>query len=182
MGLKHDDPHGSKHDRHDGLEFDVFVRAFLNKVTSYDFLRMDEEVFNGRVDHFLISACSSFERIFRRHTGKSFSDRDDKNRRFNWDLKRYDAHRDNPMADFVSLDEVVDIVSEGMVLKWLDSFMFSGDSLDLGNFLETRDFTVFSPSSFLSSMRTLYQTTSDRYKNLIYDFSYNHGKLYRLHM
>lgn len=163
------------------VAFDTFIDAFLNKITSYDYVNMEEDAFYNQVYRFLFGACSDFEMVFWRRTGLSFSDRDEASQCFNWDLslKRYLT---DYRADCVTLDEVVDIVSEGMVLRWLKSFLFSGDSLDLGNFLQTKDFIPYSPSNFLSSLRGLYNETQDNYRRLLNDFSYNHGELNTLHM
>lgn len=163
-----------------GVPFDTFISAFLEKITSYDYVDMTDEEFNAQVDSFLIFSCAKFENIFRRRTGRSFYDRDMESRMFNWDLSSCDSSgRKN---DLITIDEVVDIVSEGMVLRWLDSFVYSGDSLDLGNFLQTKDFIPYSPSSFLGNLNALHSKTRDRYEYLIREFSVEHGPLHRLHM
>ena len=163
--------------------FDVFTGAFLNKITSYDYVNMEEEVFNEQADPFLFSACSEFENIFRRRTGLSFSDKDLEARQFNWDLPVcITEYHDKRLDDYITSDEVVDIISEGMLLKWLSGFLFSGDHFVLGNFLKTKDFSPYSPSNFISNMQGLYSTTKSNYKNMINEFSYNHGALHKLHM
>jgi len=163
-----------------GLKYDTIINAFLLKITSYDYVNIDEEDFYNQVHVFLRGACSDFEHVFRPRTGFSFSDRDDEERCFNWELPL--TVKTATRNDLITEDEVVDIVSEGMVIRWLKSFLYSGDSLDLGNFLQTKDFSPYSPSNFLTSLRGLYDETRATYRNLINDFSYKHGELRELHM
>lgn len=165
------------------IAFDVFIEAFLNKVTSYDYVDMDDSIFAAQTDRFLFGACAEFENIFRRRTGLSFFDRDMDNRCFNWNIGEYDVTKTVTVAgDYISMDEVVDIVTEGMLIRWLKSFLFYGDSLDLGNFLATKDFSPYSPSNFLGQLRGLYDATQKRYTHLINEFSYNHGNLTNLYL
>lgn len=163
------------------VKYDLFINAFLNKITSYDYVSMDDESFYNQVYLFLFGACSEFEKIFWRRTGLSFIDRDDDAECFNWELPKFQVLAGG-VKDCVTLDEVVDIVSEGMVLRWLKSFLYSGDGLDLGNFLQTKDYKPYSPSNFLSSLRGLYDSTKNNYEQLLFKFSYNHGELNTLHM
>lgn len=166
------------------VDFDIFTNAFLNKITSYNYVDLDEDTFYEQADMYMLAVCAEFDRIFRRRTGLSFAQRDTDNRRFDWDIPSYEEQMkmNKRRGDYISLDEVVDIVSEGMVLKWMKGFLYSGDGLDSGTLLQTRDYTVHSPSSFLSAIGNLYKATQVRYKQLIYDFSYNHADLQTLHM
>lgn len=166
------------------VEFDIFTNAFLNKITSFDYAKMEEDDFNEQADLFMLAVCAEFDRIFRVRLGLTFADRDTEKRVFNWDFPTYEEQTTQGRArgDYISLDEVVDIISEGMVLKWMKSYLYSGDTLGAGNLLQTRDYTVHSPSSFLSAMNNIYKTTEERYKQLIFDFSYNHANLRSLHM
>lgn len=159
--------------------FDIFVSAFLNKITSFDYIDMDEAVALENIDYFLTAACTEFEKIFRKRTGFSFMDRDLEKRQFNWQLP--DDFSDGTV-DYITLDEVVDIISDGMVIRWLKSFLFSGDSLDIGNFVQTKDFSPYSPSNFLNSLQGLYNSTRLSYKQLVNEFSYNHAELRSLSM
>lgn len=165
------------------LEFDVFIEAFLNKVTSYDFVNIDEEDFYQQVDQFLFAACADFENIFRRRTGLSFADKDLEERCFNWDLPDFiDEYNRQRLDDAIVKDEVVEIISEGMLLKWLKGFVFASNTFDLSNFIKTKDFSPYSPSNFIATMGDLYNSTRSNYKNLINEFSYEHGELHKLHM
>lgn len=163
-----------------GLTYDKIINAFLQKITSYDYVNMEEEDFQDQVRAFLFGACSDFEFVFRPRTGLSFTDRDNENECFNWELPLF---IDTPARnDIIMEEEVVEIVSEGMVLRWLSSFLYAGDSFQLANFMKTKDFSPYSPSAFISSMNDLYGRTMANYRNLINDFSYKHGDLHNLHM
>ena len=165
------------------VSFDVFVHAFLNKITCYDFVDMDEEDFATQVDQYLLAACAEFENVFRKRTGCSFADYDKDNRCFNWNFPSFDpGDQKEVYSDYIWGDEVVDIISDGMVCKWLKSFLYSGDNMDLGNFMSTKDFSPYSPSNFMNALHNLHDTTMSHYKDLIKDFSYNHGRLTDLHM
>ena len=165
------------------LSFDIFIEAFLDKVTSYDFVNIDEEDFLQQVDRYLFAACADFENVFRRRTGLSFSNRDPEMRCFNWDLPDYiDKYNHQRLEDAIIKDEVVEIISEGMLLKWFKSFVFASNTFDLSNFIKTKDFSPHSPSNFISTMGDLYNNTKANYKNLINEFSYQHGELHKLHM
>lgn len=163
--------------------FNTFIDAFLNKITAYDYVDIDEYIFYQQVDQFLFSACADFENIFRRRTGFSFSDKNLEDRSFNWDLPDYiDKYNHQRLEDVIIKEEVINIISEGMVLKWLKSFLFTSDTFELGNFLKTKDFSPYSPSNFINTMNGLYMATQANYKNLIKEFSYQHGELHKLHM
>lgn len=166
------------------VKFDVFIDAFLFKITSYDYIDMDEDTFNLQMDSYLLAVCADFDRLFRSRVGLTFADRDLELRQFNWDFPTYEEQMKwrKHNRDYISLDEVINIISEGMVVKWMDGFLHSGDLLQYGNLLQTRDFTVFSPSSFISSLGAIYDNARTRYKNLINEFSYNHANLTTLHM
>lgn len=166
------------------LSFDVFIDAFLYKVSSYDYLEMDENSFNEQMDTYLLATCADFDRIFRSRTRLTFADRDVVLRQFNWDFPDYETQMtwNKHNQDYISLDQVVDIVSQGMVVRWMSGFLFSGDGLDFGSLLQTRDFTVYSPSSFLSNLRTIYEISQNKYRKMVNEFSYNHANLLTLHM
>ena len=165
------------------LSFDEFIGAFLGKITAYDYVDIDEEEFYQQVDQFLFSACADFENIFRRRTGLSFANRDLDDRCFNWDLPDYiDQYNHQRIDDIITKEEIIDIISEGMVLKWLKSFLFTSDTFELSNFVRTKDFSPYSPSNFIGTMKELYDTTEAKYKNMINTFSYQHGELHKLHM
>lgn len=140
---------------------------------------MDDETFCAQVDLFMLSACAEFDRIFKSRTGLSFAQRNTKCRHFCWDFPSYDEQMDwrKPKDDYISLDEVADIISEGMVIRWMNGYLYAGEGMTIGNFVNTRDFQVYSPSAFLSSLHDIYNASRARYRQLVNDFSYNHADL-----
>ena len=91
------------------VPYDTFIGAFLSKISDYDFADMDEDTRTSMTDAFLKRAVA----VFRKNclydlTGAA----DDEERIFNVDIAPEDV------------DELVDIISEGMVVQWLKPFMF----------------------------------------------------------
>lgn len=167
------------------VSFDTFISAFLGKVSQYSFTKMEDFEFNEYADSLLLLSCSQFEQVFFETSGLSFLDRDTEGRIFNWDFpdvsKYISGWRKNVRPyDYVNPDEVIDIVSEGMVLQWMKPFVYEADGL--GNFLNTKDYSVYSPSKLLDSISAVYKSVQDKYRNLVNAYSYNHLTLKDLHM
>ena len=82
---------------------------------------------------------------------------------------------DIPDADLV---EIVDIVATGMVVQWLQPYMFKSENLE--NILNTTDYSMYSPAELLLRVREVYQMAQRDFKNMIKDYSYDHGDLSNL--
>lgn len=78
------------------------------------------------------------------------------------------------------LDEILDIVSEGMVVQWLKSYTYKQDLIE--GFLNTRDFTAYSPQELLLRVGSAYDTVRKNFINMTREYSYNHGDLTDLHL
>ena len=114
------------------VPYDVFVGGFLAKITEYDLLELPEEDRTALVDGFLKRALSGFNKVCR----YSFAAAADDNLRvFNVDVKDED------------LDELVDIISEGMVVQWLKPYLYRQENLE--NAINSRDWTTYSPAELL---------------------------------
>lgn len=141
------------------ISYDTFVGAFLGKVTEYNFIQMDPYDRNRAVDGYMKRACAEFNKVCK----YDLSDRDDATREFAADIPEED------------LDEIVDIVSEGMLVQWMKPYFYNAENLQ--NILNTSDFSAFSPAEILYRITTAYQEVKRDFKNMIKEYSYNHGDL-----
>lgn len=146
------------------VSYDLFTGAFLGKVTEYDFIRLDEYDRNNIVDGYMKRACSQFDKI----CVYELTDRDDIIRQFNIDIPANE------------IDEIVDIVSEGMLVQWMKPYIYKQDNLV--QLLNTKDFTAYSPAELFRQASNAYNTVSKRFTNMMREYSYNHGDLTELHL
>lgn len=147
------------------ISYDVFTDAFLSKITEFELLELDYDQRDELVDGYMKRALSEFGRICKYDLT---SNMDDEHREFGIDI----APRD--------LDEVVDIISEGMVMNWLKPYLFRQEILE--NQLNTRDFTTYSPAELQNRVRETYKKAQDDFTQKMREYSYNHNDLTRLHL
>ena len=147
------------------IPYDVFTNAFLSKVTEYEFINMDSFDRNSIMDEYMKHAISSFERI---NKYKFANTGDDKVREFNIDIAPED------------LDEIVDIISEGMLVYWMKPYIYKQEVLE--NILNTRDYTTYSPAELLMRLRNAYSQADIDFKHMMRAYSYAHGDLTDLHL
>lgn len=146
------------------ISYDLFTGAFLGKVTEYDFIHLEEYDRNVMVDGYMKRACAQFDKICK----YDLADRDDIIRRFNFDIP------DN------EIDEVLDIVSEGMLVQWMKPYVYKHDNMS--QILNTKDFTTYSPAELLRQVSSAYSTVSKNFMNMMREYSFNHGDLTELHL
>lgn len=147
-----------------GIPYDLFTGAFLGKVTEYDFISLDEYDRNNIVDGYMKRACSQFNNICK----YDLTNRDDVIRQFNIDI---------PDSE---IDEVLDIVSEGMLAQWMKPYVFKQDNLS--QLLNTRDFTAYSPAELFRQINSAYNSVCKNFTGMMREYSYNHGDLTELHL
>jgi hypothetical protein len=130
--------------------YDVVYKRFLDKITDYDLpLFSDiqkEDILNG----YLKSAIVDFKRPCK----TDLTDRDDEYSQFNITLD----------------DEIIEILAEIMVEKWLQPKLNNTENLK--NALSTKDFSVFSPANLLDKIQTTYSLTKKQSKSLIRGYSF----------
>ena len=146
------------------IPYDMFTGAFLGKVTEYDFIKLDEYDRNNIVDGYMKRACSQFNNICK----YDLTDRDDIIRQFNIDIPEDE------------IDEVVDIVSEGMLAQWIKPYVFRQENLS--QILNTRDFTAYSPAELFRQINSAYNSVCKNFTGMMREYSYNHGDLTELHL
>jgi|GEM_PF-360742 len=135
---------------------------FLNKISDFNFTVMDNEVRNRTIELYLRAACVEF---------------------------RPDCLQD---LTIVSLDiehnccgqvlefkeeldfQVLNILSECMVVEWLKPKVAFGDNLE--NILNTPDFKLYSPANLLKQTRETLDFYQRNVRKLINEYSFEHKK------
>lgn len=146
------------------VPYDVFTKAFLAKVTEYDFPISGYER-NNMVDGYMKLAISEFKKICEYDLS---STADDIVREFNVDIPQED------------IDELVNIISEGMLVQWIKPYVYRQENLE--NVLNTKDFTSYSHAGLLLRVRETYNMVQRGFTNMMREYSYNHGDLTDLHL
>lgn len=146
------------------VSYDVFAGAFLSKITEYNFIQLDDYNRNTIVDGYMKRAFARFNNVCK------------------YDLGSYDDIIRELLIDIPSdeLDEIVDIVSEGMLVQWMKPYVYRQENLE--NVLNTKDFTTYSPAELLLRISNAYAKVQKDYTNMIREYSYSHGDLSDLHL
>lgn len=121
------------------VPYDVFTDAFLSKITEYDFVNMRDFERNGLIDGYMKRAIASFRKICKYDLSTTGDDI----------IREFDV--DIPDED---LDEIADIVSEGMLVQWMKPYTYKQESLE--SVLNTKDFTTYSPAELLMRIGNAY--------------------------
>lgn len=146
------------------VSYDVFAGAFLSKITEYTFIQIPEENRTEIVDEYMKRAMPRFAKVCK----YDLTVFDDESRSFTAEIPDDD------------LDEIVDIVSEGMLEQWMKPYVYRQENLE--NVLNTKDFTTYSPAELLLRIGNAYAKVQKDYTNMIRGYSYNHGDLSDLHL
>lgn len=147
------------------IPYDAFTNAFLNKISEFEMLKLDDNIRTEIVDGYRKRAVSAFRKNC---LVDLFTTGDDEERVYMVDVSDDD------------LDELVDIISEGMVVQWLKPFVYQQDLLQ--NMLNTRDYTLYSPAELLKRVGSAYKEAQKDFTQMIREYSYNHGDLSDLHL
>lgn len=148
-----------------GVPYDRFTDAFLQKVTEYEFIKLKDFERNSLIDGYMKRAIAAFKR----NCKYDFSTTgDDAIREFDIEIEKGD------------LDELTDIISEGMLVQWMKPYTYRQENLE--NVLNTRDFTTYSPSELIMRIGNAYAAAQKNYTNMVREYSYNHGDLTDLHL
>jgi len=148
------------------ISYDVFLSAFLSKVTEYDFATLSDSLRTGIVDGYMRRALIDFSDVCE-YDFESSAD----------DTRRLFSDIDISQRDLI---EITDIVSDGMVVQWLRPYVYRIENLELT--MSTKDFTTFSSANLLSSITDTYQKANRQFINRCREYSYRHGDLTVLHL
>ena len=147
------------------VSYDVFINTFLSKITEYEFIKLDDKSANEILDGFLKRAVSEFRAVCKYDLVNT---RDDVLRGCDIEISDSD------------LDEIADIISEGMVVQWLKGYVNKQENLE--NVMNTRDFITYSPAELLMRVGNAYTQAKKDYTQMIREYSYVHGDLTTLHI
>lgn len=147
------------------VPYDVFTDAFLQKVTEYDFIQLSEHDRNHLVDGYMKRAIAAFKKICKYDLTTTA---DDVVREFDVDIEDED------------LEEIADIISDGMIVQWLKPYTFKQENLEA--VLTTRDFSTYSPAELLRRVSEAHTEAKKAFTNAMREYSYNHGDLSELHL
>ena len=146
------------------ISYDVFSDAFLNKVTEYNF-PIEFETRVHIVDGYMKRAIAEFKSVCLYDLSSSSNDEE---RIFEVEVKPED------------IDELTNIVSEGMLVQWMKPYMYRQENLV--NVLNTKDFSSYSPAELLNRIREVYDSVRRGFIAMMREYSYNHGDLTDLHL
>ena len=147
------------------VPYDKFTEAFLAKITEYDFVNMKDFERNNLIDGYMKRAIAAFRHI---NPYDLSSTADDNIREFNVDI---------PAEE---IDELVDIISEGMLAQWMKPYTYKQENLEMA--LNTRDFTTYSPAELLNRISSAYAKVQKDFVSMMREYSYNHGHLTDLYL
>nr|DAG55818.1 MAG TPA: hypothetical protein [Caudoviricetes sp.] len=147
------------------IQYDLFINAFLQKISEFDFLTLDEEDRNEIVEGYMHRAISEFSYVC---SYDLVSTRNDELREFEVEI-----------PDRILL-EIINIVTEGMLVQWMKPYMYNQELLQ--NVLNTRDYTTYSPSELLYRVTEAYKESQQNFTRMIREYSYRHGDLTVLHL
>lgn len=125
---------------------------FLNKISDIKLATLDDEVLEETMKRYLLSSCSRFKKV----------------------CKQSLAYDDDYFVEELDY-QVIDILSECMIVEWLKPRMMYHENLE--NVLNTKDFSQFSPANLLKEIRELYNFYNRQVRSMINDYSFEHQKL-----
>ena len=145
--------------------YNGFTGAFLSKISEYEFIQLEEDHRTELIDGYMKRAIAAFRKNC---LYDLFTTGDDEDREFDVEINDDD------------MDELVDIISEGMLIQWMKPYLYRQEMLE--NLMNTRDFTTYSPAELLMRIGNAYAKVQRDYTQMIREYSYNHGDLTTLHI
>jgi len=147
-----------------GISYNVIEGAFLSKITEFELIQLPEENRTAIVDGYRTRAVAAFKNTCK------------------YDLSLCDDVVREYTAEFADadVDEIVEIISDGMVVQWMKPYAFQQENLQ--NAINTRDYTTYSPAELLTRIGNAYKQAKADYTQAIREYSYNHGDLTELHL
>jgi len=143
------------------VPYDRFAEAFLSKISDYNLAMLEGYQQRDLVDRFLHSACAGFARLCKYDlTGEAL---DDGTRALLTDIPAN------------QLGEIVDIVSTGMVVAWMNTYLYRQENLQ--NVLNTTDFSGYSPAELLKQIRVAHKQVSETFNAAMRRYSFDNADM-----
>lgn len=146
------------------VPYEAFVNPFLLKVRDYEIPRMVESDAETVVFGYMHTACAQFAKM----SQHKLTVYDDEKQEIDAEIKPED------------IDEIADIVSDGMVVQWLKKYLYNAENLE--NVLNTTDFKMYSPAELLYRLHSAYDDALQRFTYKMREYTYAHGDLSELHL
>jgi len=145
------------------VPYDAVIGAFLSKITEFEFAGLPDESRNEIIIGYMKRAAAEFSKICK------------------YDLALCDDETGAFTDDFdeADIDEILDIVSEGMLIQWMKPYLYRQEILE--NSLNTADFTTYSSANLLAAVGSAYAKAQKDYIQMVREYSYRHGDLTELH-
>lgn len=137
-----------------GTPYSDIIAVFLNKITDMDLPRLDDITKNTTIIAYMNSACTKFAKVCK----VDLYDRDDELQMFNVDLD----------------DEIINIITENMLVEWLKPKVLFTDNLS--NVLNTKDFSQYSPANMLKELRETLSYLKKNARTLVNNYSFAHSE------
>lgn len=147
------------------IPYDSFTEAFLDKISEFELSQLEDNIRTEMVDKYMKRAVSAFRKNCKVDL---FTTGDDVERVYDVDVSQEDA------------EELIDIISEGMIVQWLKPYVYQADLLR--NLMNTRDYTLYSPAELLLRVGNQHKAAQRDFIQMIREYSYNHGDLSDLHI
>lgn len=128
--------------------------VFANKITDFEWHKYVNEEIDEMLEKYMKSACAKF-----RTCKIDLSDRNNELKQFNNELD----------------DEMIDIITTGMVVEWLSPKVYHSSNLQA--FLNTRDFNIISPANLLAQVKSAFNECKIEFKSMVTDYSYHHSNV-----
>ncbi len=137
----------------------AILDAFLFKITEHKFLKLNEADRDAVISTHMKAVCSQIAPLVKSMGGVDLLLRNDEAAEFIGDLSY----------------ELIDVIAEGMVVRWLKPYAFSSDNLE--NVLSTKEIALYSPANLLREIAAVYKMSAADFKQRIIDYSYQNGEL-----
>ena len=152
------------------VSYDVFIDSFLQKITEYELLEFEPQLRDKLVVGYMTRAIAELVPVC---SGYFTVDYDTDEQLVKIDtMGRSWSH--------AATDEFVNIVSEGMLVQWLKPYINRQENLE--TVVNTKDFSTYSPAELLNRIRERYRMAQKDYKQMVFEYTYAHGDLTRLHL
>lgn len=140
-------------------KYETIYSRFLSRITDYEFLGLKEDVIYGMMNNWMRSAFAKpyVRRLFSTLT------LDDEILEFDFVLK-------NPIDDESDEEFVIEIISNGMVIEWLEPKVKS--TLNISQMFAGKEQKFYAQANHLSELKDMLETEKTNLRKMIRDRGY----------
>jgi hypothetical protein len=135
--------------------YSEIIEVFLNKITDMDLPKFDDITRDSIVIGFMKSACTKFAKVC--------------------EINLYDRNEAEKCFNNVLDEEIIDIITENMLVEWLKPKVLFSDNLS--NVLNTKDFSMYSPANMLKELRETLAYLKKSARGLVNNYSFAHSEV-----